>query len=106
MKLTNPLPRLKRVKKPTVKSVTEEYRIYKEEAQKHMYTLRNPEGRRLLSVDAADAQGKLNGMTIVELLTIVNLTDATGERVYLRAEVKTITAIAEKKAPTPPWSLL
>ena len=94
------------MKKETVKAVKLAYSKYVEAAQKFMYTLQNPPHRALLSVDAVDAQGKLNGMTIVELLTIVNLTDATGERVYLKANGKTITAVAESKAPRAPMELL
>lgn len=97
---------MKKPKRPTVKSVQETFSKYAENAEKFIHTLQNPPYRKLLSVDAADAQGKLNGMTIVELLTIVNLTEATGERVYLKAEGKTIVAIAEKKAPRAPMELL
>lgn len=94
------------MKKETVKSVKLAYAKYVENAQKFMYALQTPFRRDLLSVDAADAQGKLNGMTIVELLTIVNLTEALGERVYIKALGKTITVVAEKKAPRAPMELL
>lgn len=93
-------------KKETLKSVKAAFQTYVENAQKFMWTLQNPAQRELLSVVAADEQGKLNGMTIVELLTIVNLTAATGERVYLTARGKTITAWAEAKAPRAPMELL
>jgi hypothetical protein len=97
----------KKIIKPTkLEVLSTTFATYKENAQKFMYTLQNPPHRALLSVDAADAQGKLNGMTIVELLLIVNLTDAQGERVYLKASGKTITAVAEKKAPRAPMELL
>jgi hypothetical protein len=94
------------MKKETLKSVKAAFYTYAENAKKFMYTLQNPTRRALLTVEAADAQGKLNGMTVVELLTIVNLTDATGERVYLTANGKTITAWAEARAPRAPLELL
>lgn len=37
--------------------------------------------RVVLSMDAADAQGKLNGITVAELLAIVNMADQTKERI-------------------------
>lgn len=76
-----------------------DYEQFRKDAKANLWSLRYPAKRALLSIDAADAQGKLNGLTVVELLTIVNLTDATGERVYLTAQGKTITAWAEKLVP-------
>jgi hypothetical protein len=98
---------MKKIKNPTkLEVLSTTFATYKENAQKFMYTLQNPPHRALLSVDAADAQGKLNGITVVELIAIVNLTEATGERVYLKASGKTITAVAESKAPRAPMELL
>lgn len=97
----------KKIIKPTkLEVLSTTFATYKVNAQNFMYTLQNPAKRPLLTVDAADAQGKLNGMTIVELIAIVNLTNATGERVYFTATGKTITAWAEKLAPSAPWGLL
>jgi hypothetical protein len=81
------------------------YEAFRVLAKDYIETVRYPDRRALLSVDAADAQGKLNGMTIVELLTIANLTQNTGERVYMQADGKTITMFAEKIAPQPPLEL-
>jgi hypothetical protein len=94
------------MKKETLKSVKEAYAKYKAGAQAFMHKLQNPARRALLTVDAADTQRNLNGMTIVELITIVKLTAATGERVFFTASGKTITAWAEAKAPCEPWELL
>ena len=93
------------MKKETVKSVKKEFEELKTRAKQHIKFLANPERRRLLSIDAADAQGKLNGMTVVELLTIVNLSAATGERIQLEAIGKTIVVFAEKVAPYVPLEL-
>jgi hypothetical protein len=57
-------------------------------------------------VDAADAQGKLNGMTIVELIAIANLTNGTGERLIVMAQGKQIVMFAEKTAMSVPTEML
>ena len=93
------------MKKETVKSVKAAFEAFRVLAKDYIKTVQYPDRRALLSVDAADAQGKLNGMTIVELLTIANLTQNTGERVYMQASGKTITMFAEKIAPQPPLEL-
>ncbi len=93
------------MKKETVKSVKAAFEAFKVLAKDYICTARYPQRRALLSVDAADAQGKLNGMTIVELLTVANLTQNTEERVYMQASGKTITMFAEKIAPQPPLEL-
>lgn len=91
--------------KESVKSITKAFESWRFAAKAFIHTLKYPTTRKLLSVDAADAQGKLNGMTVVELLTIVNLTAMTHERVYLTAEGKTISAWAEQEAPYIPVDL-
>ena len=53
------------MKKETVKSVKAAFEAFKVLAKDYICTARYPQRRALLSVDAADAQGKLNGMTIV-----------------------------------------
>lgn len=97
---------MKKPNKPTVKSVTAAFLAYKMEAQKFMYTLQFPAQRKLLSVDAADAQGRLNGMTIVELITVVQLSANQGEKVVISVQDKTITLTAEPIAKQAPFSLL
>ena len=93
------------MKKETVKSVKAALEAFKALAKDYIHTARYPQRRALLSVEAADAQGKLNGMTIVELLTIDKLTQQTDERVYMQASGKTITMFAEKIVPQPPLEL-
>ena len=87
--------------KETVKSVKKEFEAFKVLTKAAVVNFRYPNTRRLLTVDAADAQGKLNGITIVELLTIANLTAGTSERVFMQAEGKTIVMFAEKPKPIP-----
>ncbi len=92
--------------KETAKSIAKQFESWRFAAKAYIHTLKFPTRRKLLSVDAADAQGKINGLTVVELLTIVNLTAQTHERVFLSAEGKTIAAWAEQIAPTTPTDLL
>ena len=66
-------------------------------AKQMLYTLCHPEQRALLSIEATDSEGRINGITAAELVTIVKLTEGTGEQVYLSASGKTVTFLAEKK---------
>lgn len=93
-------------KKPTVKSVTETYMNWRRMALAYINEIRYPKSRKLLSVEAADQQGKLNGMTVVELITVAQLSANQGERVYLEVLDKTLTLVAEKDVRTsPPYEL-
>jgi hypothetical protein len=87
------------MKKPTIKSVTEEFEAHKVKAKDYVKALRYPQRRHLLSVCAADKDGRLNGMTVVELITVVRLTENTQERVYITVDDKTISLWAEKIVP-------
>lgn len=91
--------------KESVKNITDKFEVWRFSAKAFIHTLKYPSRRRLLSVDASDAQGKLNGMTVVELLTIVNLSVGMHERVFLTAEGKTLVAWAEQEAPITPGEL-
>lgn len=89
-------------KKETIKSVEEKFKAWRLAAKDYIFGLRNPATRRLLTVDVADVQGKLNGMTIVELLTIVNLTNGTEEYIRLTAEGKKLVIWAVHYHPQTP----
>ena len=52
-----------RTKKETLKSVKAEFEKFKEDARNALRSYRFPSTRALLTVEAADAQGRLNGMT-------------------------------------------
>lgn len=97
---------MKKPNKPTLKAVQTAYAAYKELAQKFMYSLQNPSTRRILSVDAADAQGKLNGITIGELLAITNLLSTQGEKLYFVPQGKSIVGYAVKDPARAPMELL
>ena len=86
-------------KKETLKSVKAEFEAFKVLAKQTISEQRFPSRRALLTVNATDAQGRYNGMTVVELITIAQLTLGTGERVYMEADGKTITMLAEKTRP-------
>jgi hypothetical protein len=93
-------------KKETLKSVKKAFEDYKVLARQTVSALKYPLSRSLLTVDAADAQGKLNGMTIVELIAIANLTNGTGERLIVMAQGKQIVMFAEKTAMSVPTEML
>ena len=95
-----------KVKKPTVKSVTETFLKYKEVAQKFMYELQHPSTRLILSIDATDKEGKINGVTVVELIAITNTLSGSGEKLLLVPQGKSITGYAVKDPPQAPWELL
>jgi hypothetical protein len=84
--------------KTQLKNAQEELKKFRAEAKQALYDLRYPGTRPLLSVEAAEPDGRINGMTVPEMLAIVNLTEATGEQVYLSASGKTITFHAKRKS--------
>lgn len=92
--------------KETVKSVKAAYATYKALAREFMFKLQHLPSRQILSVDAADAQGKLNGMTIAELIAITNLLSAQGEKLYLVPQGKSIIGYAVADAPRALWESL
>ena len=95
-----------RTKKETVKSVTAKFEAWRKCAKDYITQLREPLTRRILSVEAADAQGKLNGMTIVELVAITNLLATGGEKLYLVPHQKSIIGYAVKDTVPMPRELL
>lgn len=95
------------MKKPTVKSVTTAFEGYRKIAKEYIRTLQRPLQRKLMSSEAADATGRLNGLTVVELITISRMAENTGERVFLAVtDNKTITLYAEKWPASAPFILL
>ena len=97
---------MKKPKKETLKSVTAAFYAWRIAAKNYIHELRNPQGRQILSVEAADEQGKLNGMTVVELIAITNLLSQTGEKLYLVPQGKAITGYAVKNPARAPMELL
>jgi hypothetical protein len=97
---------MRKLKKPTVKSLSEKYDNYRKAAQEFMFKLQHPSSRNVLSVEAADAQGKLNGITIVELIAITNLLSKNGEKLYFVPQGKAIVGYAVKDPQPAPLELL
>jgi hypothetical protein len=97
---------MKKPKKDTVKSVTARFEAWRLTARDFMYKLQNPTSRRILSIDAADSQGKLNGMTIMELIAIINTLALQDEKLYLVPQVKSIVGYAVKNPARTPMELL
>lgn len=91
--------------KETIKSLTKQFYDWRIAAKDYMHTLKYPSSRQILSANAADAQGKLNGFTVVELLAIVNMANLTGERIELKSANKTIYLFATKRDQCTPENL-
>ena len=94
------MKKVPKAKKETLKSVTAAFYTWRLAAKDYIYKLRNPQSRQLLNVDAADATGKLNGITVVELIAITNLLSGTGEKLFFVPQGKSIVGYAVKD-PTP-----
>jgi hypothetical protein len=67
-----------------------------------------PLQRRLMSIEPANVEGRINGLTIPELVMLVNLSEGTGECIVLETEnnKRDLLVIASKKAPRVPMELL
>jgi hypothetical protein len=83
----------------------EEYR-----AKVRAYTLAvgsNASKRRLMSIEPSNVKGLINGLTIPELVMLVNLSEGTGEQIILETEnnKRDLLVLAKKTVPTP-WALL
>lgn len=84
------------MKKETVKSLTKKFQDWRIVAKDFIHALKYPTTRQLASLSASDPTGRINGMTVPELLAFVNLSALTNERVVLRAKGKEIVFLAEK----------
>lgn len=95
-----------KVKKDTVKSVTTRFMAWRNTAHGYINDLRYPVCRKIAEVQAADPQGRLNGLTVVELLAMINMAKGTNEHVYLSEEGnKTVGIWAAKNKPGMPNEL-
>jgi hypothetical protein len=83
---------------------------FRTKAKELIYTLAYPKSRGVATINAAEPNGKLNGLTVVELLAISNMANTTDERIYLETVVtsqgKAIQLVAEKHRPSINVSLL
>ena len=63
-----------------------------------IYNLAYPKTRTIATVEVADSSGRLNGMTIAELLAIVNMATTSGEHIVIRsAATNTLLLSGTKK---------
>lgn len=102
--------------KATVKSLREElknlqaeYEVYKQKVRAHLFAVSPMVNRRaLMDIEPANAKGMINGMTIPELVMLVNLSESTDEIVILETvnNKKDLRVIAKKKQPRLPLELL
>lgn len=84
------------MKKETVKSLAQKFLNWRIVAKDYIHALKYPATRQLASLSASDPTGRINGMTVPELLAFVNLSALTNERVVLQAKGKEIVFLAEK----------
>lgn len=67
----------------------------------------NTNGRDLMTIEPANVKGMINGLTIPELVLLVNLNEGTGEVIQLRTinSGHDLVVTAKKRVPTP-WELM
>jgi len=106
------------MKKPkvTVKSLRVElnnaqkrFDEFRSKVRAYVLEVNNQSKRRpLMTIEPANAKGQINGLTIPELVMLVNLSEGTGEFITLETtdENKNLKVVATKKLPRTPWELL
>jgi hypothetical protein len=99
---------MKKPKAPSAKVLYEglqkDYEAFRNEARAYaLAVVSNSSKRRLMSITPANDKGLINGMTIPELVMLVNLTEGTGEQIILETEnnKKDLLVLAKKKVPNP-----
>ena len=87
-----------------LKDTQAELLAFRTKAKELIYTLAYPKNRGVATINAAEPNGKLNGLTVVELLAIANMAETTDERIYLvpvtTFQGKAIQLVAEKHRPS------
>lgn len=102
--------------KATVKSLREElknlqteYVVYKQKVRAHLFAVRPMMNRRaLMDIEPANANGMINGLTIPELVMLVNLCEGTDEFIILETinNKKDLHIVAKKNQPRLPQELI
>lgn len=102
--------------KATIKSLrkeievlTQRYADSKLKTRAYVLEVNNQSNRRhLMTIEPANAKGQINGLTIPELVMLVNLSEGMGEIVTLETtnDKKELIVVAKKKMPRTPWELL
>jgi hypothetical protein len=64
--------------------------------------------RNLMTIQPANEKGMINGLTIPELVMLVNLQEGTGEHVILHTtnNKRDLLVVTKKNLPPTPWELL
>jgi hypothetical protein len=100
--------------KATVKTLRAELKALQAVLDKRTETFRafvfavKTAGRTLFTIAPANDKGMINGMTIPELIMLVNLKENEGEYITLRttSNKQDLVVIAQKNLPSTPWELL
>jgi len=87
-----------KTKKETLKSVKKQLEEFRAKSKQIIDDLHYPARRKLLTINVIEPNGAFNGMTVAEMLTIVNLSNGTGERIVMEANGKAIEMWAEKRS--------
>ena len=96
------------MKKPTAKSVQALFDAYKVIAKAFAQAVHHKPMTIIAEIVAADSAGRLNGLTVVELLTMVNMSAQQGRfiRLGLAGAPKTLRVWSEENKPSIPLELL
>ena len=99
--------------KATVKTLRTELKALQAQFDKHKENTRaflaaKTANRDLMTIEPANDKGMINGLTIPELVMLVNLSEGTGEFITLRTinNKRDLVVMAKKNLPPTPWELL
>ena len=100
--------------KATVKTLRAELKTLQAQFDKHKENTRafilaaKTANRDLMTIEPANDKGMINGLTIPELVMLVNLSEGTGEFITLRTinNKRDLVVMAHKNLPPTPWELL
>ena len=98
-----------KTKNEEIKKLQEDYKRMVENARAFASAASSHSNRRaLMTIKPANENGTINGLTIPELIMLVNLNSNTGEETLLETSYdhKELLVIAKKRAPRVPMELL
>jgi hypothetical protein len=95
---------MKKPKAPSLKKLYEglqkDYASYRETVRAYIMAVNSVSARRnLMTIEPANEKGMINGLTIPELVMLVNLCEGTGEYIVLETvdNKKNLRVVAKKK---------
>ena len=104
---------MKKPKAPSAKKLYEglqqDYEAFRQKVRVYVLEVnRVSNSRSLMTIEPATDKGLINGMTIPELVMLVNLNEGTGEETILQTswDKKRLLVVARKKLPRTPMELL